>query len=196
VVAVDGVEELRVVAARRTCGIPASGMFVQVMEYFQPVLRSWAVRFFLWRREGFTRRAIQRSPPGQLSALVMRPVTSATSLSCSMLPSWRMPGFHASAGRAVMAASSASVMAQPQVNIIFHCGEDMPSRCPMRSWLAPAPSTRIRSLLRSLAGTWRSAAESTSLWSAKVCEPAFPGRRSMARHSRVLMHQAVSGWKP
>ena len=66
----------------------------------------------------------------------------------------------------------------------------------MRSWLAPAPSTRTRIFLRNRAGTCRRAAASTSLWSVKVFEPAFPGRSSMARHSRVLASQAPSGWKP
>ena len=56
----------------------------------------------------------------------------------------------------------------------------------MRSWLAPAPSTRTRILRRNRAGTCRRAAASTSLWSVKVFDPALPGRSSMARHSRVL----------
>ena len=62
--------------------------------------------FFLCRREGFTRRAIQRSPSGQFSALLISPVISAMSLSSSGLPSWRTPGFHAPSGTAAMAASS------------------------------------------------------------------------------------------
>src|SRR3954470_5067721 len=45
------------------------------------------------RRDGLTRRTIQRSPSGQFPALVIRPVTSATSLSSSALPSWAIPGF-------------------------------------------------------------------------------------------------------
>jgi hypothetical protein len=66
----------------------------------------------------------------------------------------------------------------------------------MRSWLAPAPSTRRRILRRNREGTWRIAAVRTSLWSVNVFDPALPGRSSMARHSRVLRHQAASGWKP
>ena len=61
-----------------TPAIPASGMFVQVMEYFQPVFFSWSVRFLMCRRDGFTRRAIQRRPPGQFPARPIRPVISAT----------------------------------------------------------------------------------------------------------------------
>ena len=64
----------------------------------------------------------------------------------------------------------------------------------MRSWLAPAPSTM--SCRRNRAGTCFSAAARTSLWSVKVLDPALPGRSSMFRHSRVLAHQAASGWKP
>ena len=49
--------------------IPVCGMLVQVTEYFQPAFFSQAVRFFLCRRDGFTRRAIQRSPSGQIPGL-------------------------------------------------------------------------------------------------------------------------------
>jgi len=35
----------------------------------------------------------------------MRQVISATSLSSSVVPSWAMPGFHASAGRSAIACS-------------------------------------------------------------------------------------------
>ena len=66
----------------------------------------------------------------------------------------------------------------------------------MRSWLAPAPSTRTRIFRRNRDGTCLSAAASTSLWSVNVFDPALPGRSSMARHSRVFRHQAPSGWKP
>ena len=45
-----------------------------------------------------------------------------------------------------MASSSASVIIHPQVNSTFLRGEDRDSRCPMSSWLAPAPSTRTRTL--------------------------------------------------
>ncbi len=72
--------------------------------------------FFLWRRDGFTRRAIQWSPSGQFSARDSRPVISATSLSSSAVPSWRTPGFHAWPGAAMIAASSLPVIIQPQVN--------------------------------------------------------------------------------
>src|ERR1017187_3481592 len=90
-------------------------MFVQVMEYFQPVFLSYSVRFFRWRRDGLTRRAIHRRAPGQFPARVVRPVISATSLSSSGLPSWPVPGFHASAGTSRLASSSAAVITQPQV---------------------------------------------------------------------------------
>ena len=113
-----------------------------------------------------------------------------------MLPSWAVPGFHAPAGSSLIASSSASRMVQPQVNRMIRCGEDRPSRWPMRSWLAPAPSTRTSILRRDRAGTCRIAAVSTSLWSVNGLDPAFPGRRVIARHSRVLRHQAPSGWKP
>ena len=90
---------------------------------------------------------------------------SATSLSSSIAPSWVMPGFHAPAGSAMMAASSAAVIIQPQVNSTALRGEDMPSRCLIRSWLAPTPSTRTMIFRRNLAGTCRTAAASTSRWS-------------------------------
>jgi hypothetical protein len=66
----------------------------------------------------------------------------------------------------------------------------------MRSWLAPAPSTRTMILRRNRAGTCFRAAASTSLWSVNVFEPALPGLSSMCRHSRVFAHQAARGWKP
>ena len=65
----------------------------------------------------------------------------------------------------------------------------------MRSWLAPAPSTRTSIFRRRVPGTWRIAAVRTSWWSVNVFDPALPGRSFMARHSRVLRHQA-RGWKP
>ena len=46
------------------------------------------------------------------------------------------------------------------------------------------------------AGIWRIAAVSTARWSAKVFEPALPGRSSIASDSAVLASQAPSGWKP
>src|SRR5690349_24685273 len=118
------------------------------------------------------------------------------SLSSSALPSWVIPGFHAPAGRRRMASSSAAMMVQPQVNSSFFLGVDRDSRWVMRSWLAPAPSTRTRTLRRNRAGTCFRAAASTSLWSVNVFDPALPGLSSMCRHSRVLAHQAASGWKP
>jgi hypothetical protein len=66
----------------------------------------------------------------------------------------------------------------------------------MSSWLAPAPSTRTSSFDRIREGICRIAAVSTARWSAKVFEPALPGRSSIARLSAVLAHQAPSGWKP
>jgi hypothetical protein len=115
------------------------------------------------RRDGFARRAIQRSPPGHFPARVIRSVISATSLSSSAAPSWPAPGFHADSGTRMIAASSASVIIQPQVNRTFRRGEDMLSRCLMSSWLAPAPPARTTTLRRKRAGTWRRAAASTSL---------------------------------
>ena len=154
-------------------------MFVQVMEYFQPVFFSWSVRFLRWRRDGFTRRAIERSPSGQFPALVSRPVISAASLSSSAAPSCPVPGFHAPPGTCRIASSSAAVIIHPQVNSTARRGEDGDSRWPMSSWPAPAPSKRMRIFFRNRAGTCRIAAASTSLWSVNVLHPAFPGRSSM-----------------
>ncbi len=39
-----------------------------MMEYRQPVSRSQTVRFLAWRREGFVRRTIHRSPAGHPAA--------------------------------------------------------------------------------------------------------------------------------
>jgi hypothetical protein len=195
VVALEHVDELGVLAAGHA-GHPGVGMFVQVMEYFQPAFFSKAVMFFLWRRDGFTRRAMNRSPSGQSSALLMRWVISAQSLSSSSPPSWSRPGCQALPGRAAIASSSAGRMVQPQVNSIVMRFVDRESRCFTRSWLAPAPSSRIRILRRNAAGTCLRAAVRTSLWPVKVFDPALPGRRSMARHSLVFASQAPSGWKP
>jgi hypothetical protein len=145
---------------------------------------------------GFTLRTIHRSPSGQFSVLDSRPVISAVSLSSSMLPSWQVPGFNAPAGTLPMASSSAPVIIHPVVNSTVFRLEFRDSRCLTRSWLAPAPSTRARILRRNRDGTCFSASASTSLWSVNVFDPAFPGRSFMARHSRVLAHQAPSGWKP
>ena len=95
-----------------------------------------------------------------------------------------------------MACSSAAVIIHPQVNSRVRRGEVRDSRCSMRSWLAPAPSTRTRIFRRNRAGTCRIAAASTSWWSVKVFDPALPGRSIMSRHSRVFRHQPASGWKP
>ena len=111
-----------------TPAIPASGMFVQVMEYFQPVFFSQSVRFLRWRRDGFTRRAIHRRPSGQFPARLIRPVISATSLSSSIVPSWQVPGFHAPAGTCRIASSSAAVIIHPLVNSTFRRAEDRDSR--------------------------------------------------------------------
>ena len=51
-------------------------------------------------------------------------------------------------------------------------------------------------LLRKAADQAGLAAASTSRWSVNVLEPAFPGRSSIARHSRVLEQHAPNGWKP
>ena len=61
--------------------MPAAGMFVQMMEYRQPVAFSKAVRFCACRRDGFVRRTIQRRASGQLAARLSRWVISATCLS-------------------------------------------------------------------------------------------------------------------
>ena len=121
------------------------------------------MRFLICRRDGFTLRAIHRSPPGQFPARLIRSVISATSLSSSMVPSWAMPGFHAPPGTCMIAASPAGVIIHPQVNSRIRRGEDSDSRCFMSSWLAPAPSMRTMVFPRNRTGTCRIAAASTSL---------------------------------
>ena len=112
------------------------------------------------RRDGLTRRMIQRSPGGQFPALLIRPVISATSLSSSACPSWVTPGFHAAAGTCRMSSSSAPVMVQPLVNSSFPPGISRVIMCVMKSWLVPAPSSRTMTFRRKAAGTCRSAADS------------------------------------
>ena len=85
---------------------------------------------------------------------------------------------------------------QPQVNSTVRRREASDSRWVISSWLAPAPSTRTSSRDRMREGIWRIAAVSTAAWSAKVFEPALPGRSSIARHSAVFASHAPSGWKP
>ena len=87
-------------------------------------------------------------------------------------------------------------MAHPLVNSTVRHRDDSDSRWLISSWLAPAPSTRTSSFDRIRAGIWRIAAVSTVRWSAKVFEPALPGRSSIASDSAVLASQAASGWKP
>ena len=86
--------------------IPVTGMFVQMMEYFQPVFFSRRSGSSVCRRDGFTRRTIHRRPAGQFPARLIRCVISATALSSSAPPSWPVPGFHASAGSSRIASSS------------------------------------------------------------------------------------------
>jgi hypothetical protein len=62
------VGELRMMRARPV--IPVSGMFVTMIEYRHPVTFSWAVRFFICRRDGLVRRTIHRSPSGHPAARV------------------------------------------------------------------------------------------------------------------------------
>ena len=95
-----------------------------------------------------------------------------------------------------MASSSAAVIIHPVVNSSVFRFEDRDSRCLIRSWLAPAPSTRTMALRRNRDGTCFRASASTSLWSVNVFDPALPGLSFMARHSRVFRHQAPNGWKP
>ena len=98
--------------------------------------------FFLCRREGLTRRAIQRSPPGQSSALLISPVISAMSLSSSGAAILADAGLPRAGRDSRDAASSLAVIIEPQVNSTVLRGEDSVSRCFTRSWLAPAPSIR------------------------------------------------------
>jgi hypothetical protein len=95
-----------------------------------------------------------------------------------------------------MACSSASVIAQPQVNSTVQRRDDSDSRWLISSWLAPAPSTRTSSRDRIRAGICPIAAVSTVRWPAKVFDPALPGRSSIASDSAVLASHAPSGWKP
>ena len=70
------------VVAARNAGHSVIRMFVLVMEYHHPVFFSSAVRFPVSRRDGFTLRTIQRSPPGHLPTPVTGPpdtLTGATS---------------------------------------------------------------------------------------------------------------------
>ena len=137
-------------------------MLVTMMEYRQPVARSKAVRFLACRRDGLVRRTIHRSPAGQFPARLSRWVISATCLSSCTTPSWSTAACQAAAGSSPIACSSASVIAQPQVNSTVRRREDSDSRWVISSWLAPAPSTRTSSRDRIRAGIWRIAAVSTA----------------------------------
>ena len=94
-----------------------------------------------------------------------------------------------------MACSSDWVMAHPQVNSTVRRRDDSDSRCLMSSWLAPAPSTRTSSFDRIREGPPERRGQHREVVG-EGFDPAFPGRSSMARHSRVLEHHAASGWKP
>ena len=131
-----------------------------MMEYRQPVAFSKAVRFFACRRDGLVRRTIHRSPSGQPAARLVRWVISATCLSSCTTPSWSTAACQA-AGSSPIACSSASVIAQPQVNSTVRRREASDSRWLISSWLAPAPSMRTSSFDRIRAGICRIAAVST-----------------------------------
>ena len=137
-------------------------MLVTMMEYRQPVARSKAVRFLACRRDGLVRRTIHRSPAGQPAARLSRWVISATCLSSCTAPSWSTAACQAAAGSSPIACSSASVIAQPQVNSTVRRRDDSDSRWLISSWLAPAPSTRTSSRDRIRAGICRIAAVSTA----------------------------------
>jgi len=89
-------------------------MFVQMMEYRQPVARSKAVRFLAWRRDGLVRRTIHRSAAGQRPARLSRWVISAMCLSSCTSPSWSTAACHAVAGSSPIASSSPAVIIQPE----------------------------------------------------------------------------------
>jgi hypothetical protein len=114
----------------------------------------------------------------------------------SALPSWAVPGFHAPAGTFPVASSSAAVIIHPQVNSAVRRGEDSDSGRSDEIAAGAGPVDADEDLLPEPGRTCRSAAAGTSLLSANVFDPAFPGRSSMARHSRVLASQAPSGWMP
>ena len=142
----------------------AAGVISRSMsEYRQSADRSKAVRFFIWRRDGFVRRTIHRSPAGQPTARLIRCVTSATCRFSCTVPSWSTAACQAVAGSSLIACSSASVIIQPQVNSTVRRRPASDSRCAISSWLAPAPSTRTSSRDRKRAGIWRTAAASTAM---------------------------------
>jgi hypothetical protein len=142
------------------------------------------------------RRTVQRRPAAHFPARLIRWMISATCLFSSGWPCRSTPGFHASAGSWAMASSSVAVIAQPQVNSTCRRGEAIGSRCSMRSWVAPAPSTRTISRDRMRAGTWALASPRTSTWPATVFDPALPGRSSRARDSDVFASHPPNGWNP
>jgi hypothetical protein len=188
VVVLEHVDELGVLAAGHV-GHPGAGMFVQVMEYFQPAFFSKAVMFFLWRRDGFTRRAMYRSPPGQSSALLMRWVISAQSLSSSSPPSWSRPGCQALPGRAAIASPSAGRMVQPQVNSTVMRLVDRESRCFTRPWLAACwcRTGRTRPLARRRSSPGPPSATAGSSSGVILARPASPCNRTVARSPQASL---------
>ena len=135
-------------------------MFVQMMEYRQPVARrtrsgsssaavtAWSASRSTAARPPVGRPAHQVGDLGDVLVLLHGAVRSTAAC-------------HAAAGSSLIACSSASVMAQPQVNSTMRRGEDSDSRWAISSWLAPAPSTRTSSRERMREGIWRIAAART-----------------------------------
>ena len=95
-----------------------------------------------------------------------------------------------------MASSSAAVIIQPQVNSTDPPRGGQGQQVLHELVAGAGPVDADQDLLPEPGRDLPDRRGSTSLWSANVFDPALPGRRSMARHSRVLASRAPSGWKP
>ena len=160
-----------------TPSMPVPGMFVQMMEYRQPV-------FFSICGE------VPRLPAGRLGAAddppqPVRPVPRAAHqvrdlrdvlvfLDRAVLGDAGLPRAR---GHHLDGILVGRVIIHPQVNSTIRRGEDIASRCLIELVARAGPVDADQQLATAnRAGTCRIAAASTSRWSANVFDPALPGR--------------------
>jgi hypothetical protein len=93
----------------------------------------------------------------------------------------------------MITVSSALVIIHPQVNSTFRRGEDSDSRCPMSSWLAPAPSTADQDLAPEPGRDLPDRSGQHILVVGERVRPSVARVQQHGQGSRVFAHQAPNG---
>src|ERR1700722_21005255 len=161
VLAIRDVDALRVVAPRDARG--AGVRDVRTSDGVLPASLLLVVREFRrWRRERLHPAGAPAGPVGPVPGPGHEAGDLGDVVVVFGVAVLREPGCPGALRDCRMASSSVAMMVQPRVTRAFFLGDDRASRCPMRSCLAPAPSTRTRIWRRNRAGACRRAAASTS----------------------------------